>query len=67
MTAVLRAERLVPKFGRRVRHADGRLFETGGEWIVLNAFYRRLIADGDLVVTGATQAKSRRPKKRTSR
>lgn len=65
MTAVLRAERLAPKFGRRVRHADGRLFEAGGEWIVPNAFYRRLIADGDLVVTGATQAKSRRPKKGT--
>ena len=66
MTAVLRAERLAPKFGRRVRHADGSLFDPGGEWIVLDSFYRRLIADGDLVLTGATQAKSRRPKKGTT-
>lgn len=64
MTAVLRAERLAPKFGRRVRHADGKLFDPGGEWIVLNAFYRRLIADGDLVAAPTTKA---RPKKRTSR
>ena len=63
MTASLRAERLAPKFGRRVRHADGRLFEAGGEWIVLDAYYRRLIADGDLVHT--VPPKSRRPKKGT--
>ena len=65
MTAALKAERLAPKFGRRVRHADGRLFEAGGECVVLDAFYRRLIADGDLVITGATKATSRRPKKGT--
>lgn len=55
---------LAPKFGRRVRHADGRLFDAGGEWVVLDAFYRRLIADGDLVHTAPP--KSRRPKKGTS-
>ena len=64
MTAVLRAERLAPKFGRRVRHADGRLFDAEGEWIVLDAYYRRLIADGDLVHT-VPPKKSRRPKKGT--
>ena len=51
---------LVPKFGRRVRHADGRLFDAGGEPVVLTAFYRRLIADGDLVP--APTLTSRRPK-----
>jgi len=55
--------RLQPKFGRRVRHADGRLFDAGGEPVELNAFYRRLVADGDLVA--ATTA--RRSKKGTSR
>jgi hypothetical protein len=64
MTAVLDAEHLAPKFGRRVRHADGRLFDAGGEWVVLDAFYRRLIADGDLVHTAPP--KSRRPKMGTS-
>ncbi|MFO6448917.1 DUF2635 domain-containing protein [Erythrobacter sp. NE805] len=63
MTAALKAERLAPKFGRRVRHIDGRLFDAGGEWIVLDAYYRRLIADGDLV--SAIPPKSRRPKKGT--
>lgn len=63
MTAALKAERLAPKFGRRVRHADGRLFDAGSEWVVLDAFYRRLIADGDLVHTDPP--KSRRPKKGT--
>ncbi len=56
--------RLAPKFGRRVRHADGRLFGTDGEPVVLDAFYRRLIADGDLVP--APTRTSRRPKKGTS-
>lgn len=65
MTAVLKADRLAPKFGRRVRHADGRLFDAGGEWVVLDAFYRRLIADGDLVHTDPPRA-ARRPKKGTS-
>ena len=60
----LRAERLAPKFGRRVRHPNGALFDPAGEWIVLNAFYRRLVADGDLVAAPTT-AKSRRPKKGT--
>lgn len=64
MTAALKAERLAPKFGRRVRHPDGKLFDPAGEWIVLNAFYRRLIADGDLV-PAPTTARSRRPKKGT--
>lgn len=59
----LRAERLAPKFGRRVRHADGKLFDPAGEWIVVNAFYRRLIADGDLV--RSAPPKTRRPKKGT--
>lgn len=63
MTATLRAERLAPKFGRRVRHPDGALVDPEGEWIVLNAFYRRLIADGDLVA--APTRKSSRPKKGT--
>lgn len=63
MTSALRAERLAPKFGRRVRHADGRLFDAGGEWIVLDTFYRRLVADGDLVAAPTT-SKSR-PKKGT--
>ena len=58
------AVRLAPKFGRRVRHADGRLFDAGGEPVVLDAFYRRLIADGDLVAAPTT-ARSRRPKKGT--
>ncbi len=65
MTATLKADHLAPKFGRRVRHADGRLFEAGGEWVVLDAFYRRLIADGDLAHT-APPRKARRPKKGTS-
>lgn len=56
--------RLAPKFGRRVRHADGKLFAAAGEPVVLSTFYRRLIADGDLVP--APSPKSRRPKKRTS-
>ncbi|QDH35851.1 DUF2635 domain-containing protein [Porphyrobacter sp. YT40] len=63
MTAALRAERFAPKFGRRVRHPDGKLFDPAGEWIVLNAFYRRLIADGDLVPAPARTP--RRPKKGT--
>lgn len=54
---------LTPKFGRRVRHADGALFAAKGERVTLNAFYRRLIADGDLVA--APTRKSRRPKKGT--
>jgi len=65
MIAALKAERLEPKFGRRVRHADGRLFDADGEWIVLDSFYRRLIADGDLV--HASPPKSRRLKKGTSK
>lgn len=65
MTTAIRAERLEPKFGRRVRHPDGRLFDADGEWIVLDAYYRRLIADGDLVHT--SPPKSRRPKKGTSK
>lgn len=65
MTAALKAERLEPKFGRRVRHADGRMFDAAGEWIVLDSFYRRLIADGDLVRTSPPT--SRRPKKGTSK
>lgn len=56
--------RLAPKFGRRVRHADGRMIAADGEPIVLNAFYRRLIADGDLV-PAPTASKVRRPKKGT--
>lgn len=56
---------LIPKFGRRVRHADGRVFDELGEPVVLDSFYRRLIADGDLV--DAKPAASRRPKKGTSR
>lgn len=64
MTDALKAERLAPKFGRRVRHPDGELFDPAGEWIVLNAFYRRLVADGDLVP--AVTRKTRRPKKGTS-
>lgn len=64
MTAALKAERLAPKFGRRVRHADGRLFDAGGEWVVLDAFYRRLIADGDLVHSVPPKT-SRRHKKGT--
>jgi Protein of unknown function (DUF2635) len=56
--------RLTPKFGRRVRHADGALFDPAGEPVVLSAFYRRLIADGDLVP--ATTRKPRPPKKGTS-
>lgn len=59
--------RLLPATDRRVRHADGRLFDAGGEWIVLDSFYRRLIADGDLVITGANKIASRRPKKGTSK
>ncbi len=64
MTVALRAERLAPKFGRRVRHADGKLFDPAGEWVILDAFYRRLIADGDLVHTSPPK-KARRPKKGT--
>jgi hypothetical protein len=56
--------RLEPKFGRRVRHPDGRLFDAGGEPVELTTYYRRLIADGDLVVATASKAS---PKKRTSR
>ncbi len=56
---------LQPKFGRRVRHADGSLFADGGDQVTLDSFYRRLIADGDLVAP--TTAKSRRPKKGTSK
>lgn len=63
MTATLRAARLTPKFGRRVRHADGRPFEAAGEWVVLDSYYRRLIAEGDLVQTDPP--KSRRPRKGT--
>ena len=59
------AVRLAPKFGRRVRHADGRVFDPAGEPVVLTAFYRRLIADGDLVAAPATTSRSRRPKKGT--
>ena len=55
---------LKPKFGRRVRHAGGALFAEGGDRVELNAFYRRLIADGDLVAAATSKA---RPKKRTSR
>lgn len=55
--------RLAPKFGRRVRHQNGALFDPDGEPIVLDAFYRRLIADGDLVP--APTCTSRRPKKGT--
>jgi hypothetical protein len=43
------AVHLTPKFGRRVRHADGTLFDEAGEAVTLDSFYRRLIADGDLV------------------
>jgi hypothetical protein len=64
MTAALRAERLAPKFGRRIRHADGTLFAAEGEHVTLSAFYRRLIADGDLVHTSPPK-KARRPKKGT--
>jgi len=64
MTAALKVEHLAPKFGRRVRHADGRLFNADGESIVLDAFYRRLIADGDLVHTDPPKA-ARRPNKGT--
>ncbi len=53
---------LIPKFGRRVRHADGRVFDELGEPVVLDSFYRRLIADGDLVAPTT----SRRRKKGTS-
>jgi hypothetical protein len=55
--------RLQPKFGRRVRHPDGRLFAPGGEPVELTAFYRRLIADGDLVAPTS----ARRSRKGTSR
>ena len=58
------AVRLTPKFGRRVRHADGTLFAADGERVTLTAFYRRLIADGDLVQTAPP--KSRPTKKGTS-
>jgi hypothetical protein len=61
---VIAPVRLAPKFGRRVRHADGRLFAPEGEPVVLDAFYRRLVADGDLVAA-TTAPKSRRPKKGT--
>lgn len=54
---------LQPKFGRRVRHADGRIFSERGDPVVLDPFYRRLIADGDLVATTT----ARRSKKGTSR
>lgn len=57
------AIRLAPKFGRRVRHANGALFDPAGEPVVLTAFYRRLIADGDLVP--ASTRKSRPAKKGT--
>lgn len=54
---------LQPKFGRRVRHADGSLFAEGGERVTLDSFYRRLIADGDLVAPTS----ARRSRKGTSR
>lgn len=55
---------LRPAAGRRVRHRDGAVFEEGGERVVLDSYYRRLLAAGDL-----ERAEQRNPKpgKSTSR
>ncbi len=51
---------LKPAPGRRVRHADGRLFAGEGARVPATPHYLRLRASGDLVPAAAT-----RPRKST--
>ena len=54
---------LKPAPGRRVRHADGRLFAGEGARVPATPHYLRLRASGDLVPAGATRTRSTRKKK----
>lgn len=55
---------LKPAPGRRVRHADGRLFaDDRGRAVPATPHYLRLRASGDLVPAGATRTRSTRKKK----
>lgn len=60
---------LKPAPGRRVRHADGRLFASDGERVPATPHYLRLRAVGDLVGAGdlappSAPAKPTRPSRR---
>lgn len=52
---------LKPAPGRRVRHADGRLFAAEGEHVPATPFYLRLRHAGDLVPAEDAAASAREP------
>ena len=45
---------------RRVRHADGELFDDDGESVVIDAYYRRLLDDGDLEIASGEKPASKK-------
>lgn len=56
---------LKPADGRRVRHADGRLFATDGERVPATPHYLRLRRSGDLIPAAPARTRSTRKKSST--
>lgn len=56
---------LKPAPGRRVRHADGRLFAEDGERVPATPFYLRLRKAGDLIPVAKPRARSTTQKSST--